>query len=539
MTATATAATDHKKSQHRFRDNVDAFAIAILMAILFKYFAIEAYQIPTSSMQPTMMGSKAAGVFDRILVDKTRYEITDPERWDIAVFRYPIRTRQNYVKRIVGVPEDRLRVAGGNIYQVAPGSDGTDPAALTSLPRPQQVQAQHWKEIFPARMAVQSQTRILDNALSGRGGEWREEDGSLIVKPRSERASAVLGYPGPNDSGLVNLVWDGYPVSVARQIKESPEVLGIQPESIQDVRARFAVTPQSKLNALAVRLAISGRSLPRREFRLDVQDGQGRLVVEEDDKEVLASEPFEARFESGRATAVEFVHLDDHLTASIDGIRVAELDTGAFKTLVAIFPRSSEAGAGATLRIDLKSDREIRVDDLRIDRDLHYLPSMTSQREGTIEVIEVPPDHFFMMGDNTLQSVDSRDWTAITVGRTPEGQLVNPATHPEAERLAGNMRAISLDDYPDPDENPVIVPEERAVVFTDDVGEVWVLEGEVALDAVNGKMWSPQHLLFAGDDGYWEPEQTKVRFVPRSDILGRPLLTFWPLWSPFRLGFIR
>jgi signal peptidase I len=99
----------------KFRENVDAFAIAILMAVLMKFFALEAYQIPTSSMQPTMMGHKATGVFDRIIVDKIRYEIFEPQRWDIAVFRYPIRRKQNYVKRIVGLPGDRIRLVDGDL----------------------------------------------------------------------------------------------------------------------------------------------------------------------------------------------------------------------------------------------------------------------------------------------------------------------------------------------------------------------------------------------------------------------------------------
>src|SRR5690349_12021685 len=88
------------------RDNCEAFAVAILMAVVLKYFCLEAYMIPTSSMQPTMMGEKSADVNDRILVDKARYEGFEVRRWDIVVFRYPIRQTQNYVKRCVGLPKD-------------------------------------------------------------------------------------------------------------------------------------------------------------------------------------------------------------------------------------------------------------------------------------------------------------------------------------------------------------------------------------------------------------------------------------------------
>ena len=82
------------------RDNIEAIAFAIVLALVLKFFALEAYQIPTSSMQPTLMGSAVAGVNDRILVGKIRYTFLAPKRLDIAVFRYPLKSDQNCVKRI-------------------------------------------------------------------------------------------------------------------------------------------------------------------------------------------------------------------------------------------------------------------------------------------------------------------------------------------------------------------------------------------------------------------------------------------------------
>ena len=90
------------------RDNLEAISFAIVLALVLKFFALEAYQIPTSSMQPTLMGSAAAGVNDRILVVKIRYTFLRPKRFDIAVFRYPLKTDQNYVKRIWGKGGDIL-----------------------------------------------------------------------------------------------------------------------------------------------------------------------------------------------------------------------------------------------------------------------------------------------------------------------------------------------------------------------------------------------------------------------------------------------
>ena len=81
--------------------------MAVVMALLLKFFIVEAYKIPTGSMQPTLIGDERSGVKDRILVDKLSYVLREPRRWEVAVFRYPLDRSKNFVKRIVGVgPED-------------------------------------------------------------------------------------------------------------------------------------------------------------------------------------------------------------------------------------------------------------------------------------------------------------------------------------------------------------------------------------------------------------------------------------------------
>ena len=62
------------------RYNLEAFGVAILGAVLLKWFCIEAFAIPTSSMQPTLMGSFEAGIYDRLLVNKL-----DPVVREVAI----------------------------------------------------------------------------------------------------------------------------------------------------------------------------------------------------------------------------------------------------------------------------------------------------------------------------------------------------------------------------------------------------------------------------------------------------------------------
>ena len=84
-----------------WRNNIEALTLALTVAVLFKYFLVEAYRIPSGSMQPTLMGLRArggGGLFDRVLVDKLSFRWRDPERWEVVVFRYPLDRSRVFVK---------------------------------------------------------------------------------------------------------------------------------------------------------------------------------------------------------------------------------------------------------------------------------------------------------------------------------------------------------------------------------------------------------------------------------------------------------
>ncbi|MBK8977724.1 MAG: signal peptidase I [Planctomycetes bacterium] len=525
------AARDQKpKSPHPLRDNVDAFAIAILVAVLMKYFAIEAYEIPTSSMQPTMMGSKETGLFDRILVDKSAYLWRDPERFEIAVFRYPGRLIQNYVKRIVGLPGERLVIAGGNVYRLD-GDDPTDGARMTPLPRPPAIQEEHWKEVFPARLASWN---LPANSGWRRSDRWEAIDGradAFRIEHDKER-TAWLSFRDDGKGGLVNHVSDGYPTWVAQAMIKAREDVEWS-EVVQDARLRFTLRSTAPLAGWSVELEVVDADGTKVTFRLSADGTSARLGAERDGQSIQ-SEPFAVPATTA-GLAVQFAHVDDHLHVELDGEPGAELDTGAFKSLdlrrfaAAGTPGASKATAG--LRIEVKGQGRIEVEDLRVDRDLHYV------RDGATAIVDVPAGKYWMLGDNTLQSVDSRGWTVFTIGVDAEARVVDPRTHPDATPLRGNLRPMPLSEMPDPDENPV--PARLGGVdyigFTDEIGEVYALLGAPA----PGASWGGGALAFAGADGPFVPRQDAIPFVPRDHILGRPLLTFWPWYPWFRAGTIR
>ena len=116
--------------------------MAIVVALLFKYFVLEISKIPSGSMQPTLMGNPETGVFDRTVVDKLSFRFRDPERFEIVVFKHPLERSRIMVKRLVGMPGEELKIERGDLW-TRPGPD--DPWRI--LRRPAAVQREMWRSL--------------------------------------------------------------------------------------------------------------------------------------------------------------------------------------------------------------------------------------------------------------------------------------------------------------------------------------------------------------------------------------------------------
>ena len=138
------------------RQTVEMIVLLCLCVVLVRTFSAEAYVVPTGSMAPTLLGlhrelscESCRFVFvvgidedghtgpavcpncgkrsrddtpsiecggDRVLVQKFLYDFRRPKRWEVAVFYFPGEPTQAYVKRVVGLPGDTIRIVGGDIY---------------------------------------------------------------------------------------------------------------------------------------------------------------------------------------------------------------------------------------------------------------------------------------------------------------------------------------------------------------------------------------------------------------------------------------
>lgn len=91
-------------------DLVETLLVALCLALLIRHFIIMTSLVPSESMVPTFL------VKDRLFVNKFIYRFHEPERGDIVVFKSPNGDGKDYVKRLVGLPNDVLEVKKGDIY---------------------------------------------------------------------------------------------------------------------------------------------------------------------------------------------------------------------------------------------------------------------------------------------------------------------------------------------------------------------------------------------------------------------------------------
>ena len=79
-------------------------------AITIRTFFLAPYKFPTQSMSPTLHSG------DKIFVNKWIYRHENPKRGDLVVFQYPLDPRKDFLKRVVGLPGEKLKIQDGHIY---------------------------------------------------------------------------------------------------------------------------------------------------------------------------------------------------------------------------------------------------------------------------------------------------------------------------------------------------------------------------------------------------------------------------------------
>ncbi|MGB0766451.1 MAG: signal peptidase I [Phycisphaeraceae bacterium] len=475
------------------KETIESIVIAFILAFVFRAFVVEPFIIPTGSMAPTMLGTHAqincpscgyhfdvgvdqsqltdeslvpitsadcpmcnyevttaigtkARSGDRILVDKFSYHLTDPSRWDIVVFKAPQddevngvpAPRANFIKRLVGLPGERVAFLDGNVF-IAPA--GTNDFAIARKTDPdtnrhwQTIQRAVWQPIYHSQYIP-----IEDGTATGPG---RDQLHAFRVPWQINRGDWDLGtdrrprrvYTFQGGEGEIQFKMSGAygTVQYNDQRTKYPynQMMG-STNPIEDIRLACAFTPLADNATLTLattaRLDQPGSGPETLAASLDTD---GRLTLQAIDEQGNARDLVNAtevgKLKRGIACEIELWLVDDEVSVWINGERriIARFDL-TWQQLAERLPQPRLP----KVTIAVTSDGPVELRRVELDRDLYYDPSGYSDSgfaraqakriDGRLEVGPNPLDlrtqtrdydaELFCLGDNQPASKDGRDW---------------------------------------------------------------------------------------------------------------------------------
>ncbi len=113
---------NNDEKRGRWRENLEAILVAIVIALFIRTFVVQAFKIPSGSMKQTLQ------IGDHILVNKFIYGIKipywrktivpvkDPQKGDVIVFKFPEDPEKDFIKRVVGVGGDVIESRNKKLY---------------------------------------------------------------------------------------------------------------------------------------------------------------------------------------------------------------------------------------------------------------------------------------------------------------------------------------------------------------------------------------------------------------------------------------
>ncbi len=410
-------------------------AISILMS---RAFAAEAYIVPTGSMAPTLLGMHrdllcpncgfsfplgmdeqghsgrpicpncghseleqapaADGYGDRLLVQKYLFDWRSPRRWEVIVFQNPQDSEQAYVKRVVGLPGESVEIRHGDIY-----IDGQ--IARKSLTEQRAMRIPVYDNDFLPHNADRFPRWVVRRGNS-EPSAWRPDGTGFVRMPggTSDDQPDWIEYRHWQPERMV-------PGPIRDFIAYNGEDGGSE-NRVNDLFLEASIATHSGCKAVLIRI---GNGTDRYLVRLPL-DGAGLPEVEHNGRDVplrsarkvalRSPDPKNPTFHSLEASL-----FDQRLTVAVDGVLLFEpIDDEASDAPISsgnLLALGWQGGGG-----------EVRG--LRVFRDVFYTSALAGslrQPFGVGQPYRLGPGEFFVLGDNSPVSNDSRFWESSPVVR--------------------------------------------------------------------------------------------------------------------------
>lgn len=166
-----TGSAKKTKQQSRTRSFVEWILVvvgAVGVALLVKVFLVQAFYIPSGSMEPTL------NIQDRVLVNKLSYKLHDVNRGDVIVFERPEHDAdseiKDLIKRVIGLPGESIVIEGGNVF--VDGQRVNEPYLPTGTETNTDVSPFKCSQAEPCKVPNGEVWVMGDNRMNSRDSRW-------------------------------------------------------------------------------------------------------------------------------------------------------------------------------------------------------------------------------------------------------------------------------------------------------------------------------------------------------------------------------
>ena len=91
-------------------EGIEILFVILPLVLVFRHYVFQASFVYSGSMHPTLK------VKDRLIVNKFIYSFTEPKRLDIVLFKSPYKDKKQFVKRLIGFPNETIEIKEGNVF---------------------------------------------------------------------------------------------------------------------------------------------------------------------------------------------------------------------------------------------------------------------------------------------------------------------------------------------------------------------------------------------------------------------------------------
>jgi len=421
---------------------------ALILAFLFRAFVMEAFRIPTGSMADTLKGAHirlrcpqcgykynyglgnyglpqdtiprgplksvysrcpSCGHYqptggtmpiahgDRILVLKCIYQFFEPKRWDVVVFKDPLDPTINYIKRLIGRPGETVEIIDGDIYINGRISR-----------KPPKVQNKLWKPVYdndyqpvrPRKERSFNKHFWQQPFTNDTGSKWETDKNNPTVfrlDSPAEQINTII-----YDTKIGNNFKATYAYDDVKWYKHMPYC--------SDLMVRFYTNPPDSQGLIGIEM-----SKYETHYKAWVDFTGDMVIAAVNGEETVELERKTIELPAmNKPIRIKFTNVDHQLVFQFGNEKLlhnlGDRPDGAGQRKTDIEPKVKIFGSG-----------KVTLSHIAIFRDIHYTASKSVNSNEPARATESNPftlgkDEFFVLGDNSPNSLDGRWWNRPGVG---------------------------------------------------------------------------------------------------------------------------